>query len=80
MSDEFFNKLFGDSESTQMGSGWFSGTAAVFFGMLSLGGVLTLHLPAQLTTFAILLPATMASKWLAIPVLMQTVGGLPFLV
>ncbi len=204
MSDEFFKKLFGDTESTQMGSGWFSGTAAVFFGVLSLGGVLTLHfpalltlpearelypvdiirlliqatiaaalvlgaistilrqrkvlgltgaalglaavllggastplpeevastvgigfdwflldllvmtlvfvpverlwplhpeqgtfrpewttdafyfvathLPAQLTTFAILLPATMASEWLAIPVLMQTVGGLPFLI
>jgi lathosterol oxidase len=38
------------------------------------------HLPAQLTTFAILLPATFASKWFAIPSLMQTVGGLPFIV
>jgi lathosterol oxidase len=38
------------------------------------------HLPAQLVTFAMLLPATLASKWLAIPVLMQTVGGLPFIV
>lgn len=38
------------------------------------------HLPAQLITFAMLLPATMASKWLAIPSLMETVGGLPFLV
>ena len=204
MSDDFFQKLFGDSESTQLGSGWVSGTAAVFFGVLSLGGVLTLqfpalltlpearefypvdiirliiqatiaaaivlgaisavlrerkvlgltgaalglaavllggastplpeeitsnvgigfdwflldllimtlvfvplerlwprhpeqstfrpewttdtfyfvatHLPAQLTTFAILLPATFASKWFAIPVLMETVGGLPFIV
>ncbi len=204
MSDDFFQKLFGDSESTQLGSGWVSGTASVFFGVLSLGGVLTLHfpalltlpearefypvdiirliiqatiaaaivlgaisailrerkvlgltgaalglaavllggastplpeeitsnvgigfdwflldllimtmvfvplerlwprhpeqstfrpewttdtfyfvathLPAQLTTFAILLPATFASKWFAIPVLMETVGGLPFIV
>ena len=204
MSDDFFNKLFGDSEPTHFGSGWISGTASVFFGILSLGGVLTLHfpglltlpearpvypieiirlliqatiaaalvlgaisailrerkvlgltgaalglvavlfggastplpeeigskigigfdwflldllvmtivfvplerlwprhpeqstfrpewttdafyfvathLPAQLTTFAILLPATMASKWLAIPSLMETVGSLPFLV
>ena len=204
MSDDFFRKLFGDSEPTQLGSGWVSGTASVFFGILGLGGVLTLHfpalltlpearefypidiirmivqgtiaaalvlgaisailrerkvlgltgvalglaaallggastalpeevsskvgigfdwflldlmvmtlvfvplerlwprhpeqgtfrpewttdtfyfvathLPAQLTTFAILLPATFASKWFAIPSLMQTVGGLPFIV
>ena len=204
MSDAFFNKIFGDSQATHMGTGWVSGTASVFFGLLSLGGVITLHfpglltlpearefypvdiirmivqgviaaalalgaisailrerkvlgltgvalglaaallggastalpedvgskigigfdwflldlmvmtlvfvplerlwprhpeqgtfrpewttdafyflathLPAQLTTFAILLPATYASKWLAIPVLMQTVGGLPFIV
>jgi lathosterol oxidase len=35
------------------------------------------HLPAQLITFVMLLPATYASKWLAIPVLMETVGSLP---
>jgi lathosterol oxidase len=204
MSDAFFQKLFGDSEPTKLGTGWVSGTASVFFGILGLGGVLTLHfpgiltlpearvlypvdiiriliqttiaaalvlgaisailrerkvlgltgaalglaavllggastplpesvgskvglgldwflldllvmtivfvpverlwplhpeqstfrpewttdsfyfvathLPAQLITFAMLLPATYASKWLAIPALMQTVGGLPFLV
>ena len=204
MSDELFNKLFGDSEPTNLGSGWVSGTASIFFGMLSLGGVITLqfpglltlpearefypieiirlliqgtiaaalvlgvisailrerkvvgltgvllglaaallggastpipedvaskvgigfdwflldlmvmtlvfvpierlwprhpeqgtfrpewttdafyflatHLPAQLTTFVILLPATYATKWFAIPVLMQSVGGLPFIV
>jgi sterol desaturase/sphingolipid hydroxylase (fatty acid hydroxylase superfamily) len=203
LSDDFFQKLFGDSEPTKLGSGWVSGTASVFFGVLSLGGVLTLHfpglltlpearavypidiirlliqgtiaaalvlgaisailrerkilgltgaalglaavllggastpvgevgtkvglgldwflldllvmtivfvplerlwplhrgqstfrpewttdafyfvathLPAQLITFAMLLPATFASKWLAIPSLIQTVGGLPFLV
>ena len=49
MSDDFFQKLFGDSGPTQLGSGWVSGTAAVFFGVLSLGGVLTLHFPALLT-------------------------------
>jgi lathosterol oxidase len=38
------------------------------------------HLPAQLITFAMLLPATFASKWLAIPVLMKTIGSLPFIV
>jgi lathosterol oxidase len=203
MSDAFFAKLFGDSEPTHMGTGWVSGTASVFFGILGIGGVITLHfpglltlpearefypveimrlliqgmiaaalvlgaisailrerkvlgltgvalglaatllggasaelgeagskvgigfdwflldllvmtlvfvpverlwplhpqqktfrpewttdafyfvathLPAQLTTFAILLPATYASKWLAIPALMDTVGSLPFIV
>ncbi len=43
MSDELFQKMFGDSEPTHMGTGWVSGTASVFFGMLALGGVLTLH-------------------------------------
>ncbi len=38
------------------------------------------HLPAQLITFVMLLPATMASKWLAIPALMKTVGSLPLFV
>lgn len=49
MSDELFNKLFGDSEPTNLGSGWISGTASVFFGILSLGGVLTLLFPGLLT-------------------------------
>jgi sterol desaturase/sphingolipid hydroxylase (fatty acid hydroxylase superfamily) len=38
------------------------------------------HLPAQLIAFLVLLPATAASKWLAIPKLMETVGSLPFIV
>ncbi len=204
MSDAFLNKLFGDSAPTHLGTGWISGTSSVFFGLLGLGGVITLHfpglltlpdarefypveiirvliqamiaaalvlgaisailrerkvlgltgvllglaaalfggastalpteisskvgigfdwflldlmimtlvfvplerlwprhpqqstfrpewttdafyflathLPAQLTTFAILLPATFATKWFAIPVLMETVGGLPFII
>jgi lathosterol oxidase len=37
------------------------------------------HLPAQLMTFLMLIPATYASKWLAIPALAKTVGGLPFI-
>jgi len=39
MSDAFFDKLFGDSEPTHLGSGWVSGVSSVFFGMLGLGGV-----------------------------------------
>src|SRR4029079_11871008 len=38
------------------------------------------HLPAQLMTLAMVVPAAYASKWLAIPVLQQTVGTLPFLI
>ena len=49
MSDAFFNKLFGDSQSTKLGTGWVSGTASVFFGLLGLGGVITLHFPGLLT-------------------------------
>src|SRR5271167_135737 len=49
MSDAFFERLFGDSEPTRLGSGWVSGISSVFFGMLGLGGVLCLHFPAVLT-------------------------------
>src|SRR2546427_991724 len=49
MSDAFFHKLFGDSEPTDLGSGWVSGVGAVFFGMLGLGGALCLRFPALLT-------------------------------
>jgi len=49
MSDAFFNKLFGDSQATDLGTGWVSGTASVFFGLLGLGGVITLHFPGFLT-------------------------------
>jgi hypothetical protein len=31
MSDEFFKKLFGDSDPPHFGTGWVSGTASVFF-------------------------------------------------
>src|SRR4051795_8725508 len=49
MSDAFFEKLFGDSEPTHLGSGWVSGVMGVFFGLLGLGGALCLHFPALLT-------------------------------
>ena len=48
-SDEFFQKLFGDSEPTDLGSGWISGVGSIFCGLLSLGGVLCLRFPALLT-------------------------------
>ena len=49
MSDEFFRKTFGDSESVHLGSGWVSGVSAVFLGLLGLGAVLCLRFPALLT-------------------------------
>lgn len=49
MSDEFFKKAFGDSEPTDIGSGWISGVSSVFLGMLGLGGVLCLRYPEFLT-------------------------------
>jgi lathosterol oxidase len=49
MSDAFFQKVFGDTEPTHIGSGWVSGVSSVFFGVLGLGGVLCLHFPALLT-------------------------------
>jgi lathosterol oxidase len=38
------------------------------------------HLPAQLITLAMVVPAAYASRWLAIPWLVNTVGSLPFLI
>ena len=49
MSDEFFRKTFGDSQSVHLGSGWVSGVSAVFLGLLGLGAVLCLRFPALLT-------------------------------
>ena len=49
MSDAFFEKLFGDSEPGHFGTGWISGTASVFFGLLGFGGALCLHFPGLLT-------------------------------
>ena len=49
MSDAFFQRVFGDSEARHAGTGWISGTASVFLGLLGLGGALTLHFPQYLT-------------------------------
>ena len=47
--DGWFARTFGDGEPTHAGTGWFSGTASVFFGVLGLGAVLCLHYPELLT-------------------------------
>ena len=49
MSDAFFEKLFGDSQRGDFGTGWISGTASIFFGLLGFGGALCLHFPALLS-------------------------------
>src|SRR3982751_6670159 len=49
MSDAFFEKVFGDSEPGDFGTGWISGTASVFCGLLGLGGALCLHFPGLLS-------------------------------
>ena len=38
------------------------------------------HLPAQLLTFTMIMPAVIATRWLGIPWLMAFVGGLPLVV
>jgi Sterol desaturase len=47
--EQKINDLFGDSESTGFGPGWWSGVSSIFFGSLSFGGVLCLHFPQLLT-------------------------------
>jgi lathosterol oxidase len=69
MSDAFFEKLFGDAEPTQWGSGWISGVSSVFCGLLGLGGVLCLRFPALLT-----LPDARAHY--PIPIMRRLIQGL----
>jgi sterol desaturase/sphingolipid hydroxylase (fatty acid hydroxylase superfamily) len=47
--DEWLAQAFGDDQATHLGTGWASGTASVFCGLLALGAVLCLHYPALLT-------------------------------
>ena len=49
MIEQKINELFGDADSTGVGTGWWSGVLSVFLGFLSLGAVLCLHFPQLLT-------------------------------
>lgn len=51
--DRWLAHLFGDQDETRFGTGWASGTIAVFLGVLSVGAVACLHLPAALTSPAV---------------------------
>jgi lathosterol oxidase len=48
--DVWLERALGDAEPGHVGSGWISGTASVFLGLLALGGVLVLWLPGWLST------------------------------
>jgi lathosterol oxidase len=47
--DRWLARVFDDQERATFGSGWISGTAAVFLGTLGLAAVACLHLPGLLT-------------------------------
>lgn len=48
--DRALQRLFGDDEPEQVGSGWLSGTLAVFLGTLGVGAVACLRWPQLLTS------------------------------
>ena len=50
MIEQQLNEFFGDAESTDFGTGWWSGILSAFFGFLSFGGVLCLHFPQLLSS------------------------------
>lgn len=50
MTEQQINNFFDDDKSKALGTGWWSGILAVFFGVLALGGVLCLHFPQYLTS------------------------------
>jgi hypothetical protein len=47
--EQKIHEVFGDAESTGIGTGWWSGVLSVFCGFLSFGAVLCLHFPQLLT-------------------------------
>jgi lathosterol oxidase len=48
--EQKIDEVFGDSEATGFGTGWWSGVLSAFFGILSFGGVLCLHFPQLLSS------------------------------
>jgi len=48
--------------------------------LLDIGYFLSTHLPIQVTSFLILLPATQLTKWFGIPAVLAAVGSLPWVV
>jgi lathosterol oxidase len=48
--DRWAERWLGDSEAAHLGSGWLSGTASVFLGLVAFGGVAVLWFPGWLST------------------------------
>src|SRR6476661_9701678 len=50
MLEQKINETFGDDAPTGFGTGWWSGVASAFCGILALGAVTCLHFPQLLTS------------------------------
>ena len=50
MIEQKINEFFGDADSTDFGTGWWSGILSAFCGFLSFGAVLCLHFPQLLSS------------------------------
>jgi sterol desaturase/sphingolipid hydroxylase (fatty acid hydroxylase superfamily) len=50
MLEQRINEMFGDSDPTGFGTGWWSGVLSAFFGLLAFGAVVCLHFPQLLSS------------------------------
>ena len=73
--DRHVAHVFDDSEPTHIGSGWLSGTASVFLGVIALGAVACFHFPELLTSPDVRAVLPMR----AVRVTLEIVIGLAFL-
>ncbi len=74
--DRWVARVFDDEEETRFGSGWASGTIAVFLGALALGAVACFHLPSALTSPTV--REFYALSWIR-PLVAVVIGGAFFL-
>ncbi len=70
--DRWLARAFDDQDETRFGSGWASGTIAVFLGLLAVGAVACFHLPAALTSPAV--RAVYSLSWIR-PLLATVIGA-----
>jgi sterol desaturase/sphingolipid hydroxylase (fatty acid hydroxylase superfamily) len=74
--DRWLARLFDDQHGTQFGSGWASGTIAVFLGVIAVGAVACFHLPAALTSPTV--RAVYSLSWIR-PLVATVIGAAFFL-